>query len=214
MSRSRNWSALDIMERTESVTEHYFRGLNVQSIARTLGAKQSEVQQIVDIIEHSAYRSETMSAFFEDLQQRTMEHLRALDEQLKICYAELDEARERIVKVNEFGGPVFEADPSTGLKTTTPMMVPRSAAVIPKLLKQIETLLKQKAEVLKLVGQKTDVTVKLQISHQVQTVILEFIQTLSPEIYAELYRQIEAIVPEAQAFSNSIIDVTPKELAA
>jgi predicted transcriptional regulator len=204
MGRSTDWEAWGATERAQEVSELYFRGLSHQAIAKQLGARPSEIKHYIEIIQMSAYKSEMMDAFFENLQQRTMEHLAALDSQIAIAYQELDYARERVVQVSQFGTALAELDIRSGQPTGKIMLGPRHAAAIPKLLKQLEVLHKQKAEVLKIVGQKSDMTIKLQISHQVQTVILEYIQTLSPDIYAELYRQIEAIVPDSQALTTTL----------
>ena len=204
MRQTTDWDSWNATERAREVSELYFRGLSQQAIAKQLGARATEVKHYVEIIQMSAYKSDMMDEFFENLQQRTMEHLTALDAQIAITYAELDYARERVVQVNGFGVAIQELDERSGQPTGKYMVGPRHAGSIPKLLKQLEVLYKQKAEVLKIVGQKSDMTIRLQISHQVQTVILEYIQTLSPEIYAELYRQIEAIVPDAKALSVTI----------
>lgn len=204
MTRTTAWDALNATERAQEVSELYFRGLPQHAIAKQLGARQSEVKHYIEIIQMSAYKSDMMDAFFENLQQRTMEHLAALDSQITIAYQELDYARERVVQVNQFGSAIQELDERSGQPNGKIMLGPRHPAAIPKLLKQLEALYKQKAEVLKIVGQKSDVTIKLQISHQIQTVILEYIQTLSPEIYAELYRQIQAIVPDQQVLATTI----------
>lgn len=204
MGSSTEWSALSATDRAEAISELYFRGLTVPTIARQVGARPSEVQHYIDIIQMSAYKSDMMDKFFENLQQRTMEHIAALDSQIAITYHELDYARERVVQITQFGTAINELDPVTGQPTGAIMLGPRHASAIPKLLKQLEVLYKQKAEVLKIVGQKSDVTVKLQITHQVQTVILEFIQALDPMVYANLYRQIQAIVPDSHALSTTL----------
>ena len=206
----RDWETLNATERAREVGELYFRGLPVMSIAKELGAKVSEVKHHIDIIQISAYKSDRMELFFENLQQRTMEHLMALDAQLAIAYSELDKARERVAVVSGFGEPLYELDPKTGERTNRILTQPRNAPAIVPLLRALESIMKQKADVLRIVGNKTDVNVKIQVSHQIQTVILEFIQTLSPDIYAELYRQIQAIVPNEMM----TIDANPRALAA
>jgi hypothetical protein len=211
MKLPREWETLNATERAEQVSELYFRGLTVPVIARQLGAKPSEITHHIEIIQMSAYKSDKMDKFFDNLQQRTMEHLAALDSQIAIAYQELDYARERVIQVNQFGAPIRELDSQTGVAGNEFMFGPRNAPAIPKLMKALEVLHKQKAEVLRIVGQKSDVTVKLQITHQVQTVILEFIQQLDPSVYADLYRQIQAIVPDQHALVQTI-EATAKEV--
>ncbi|SRR6266704_647335 len=210
MKTREEWGYLDATERAEAVGELYFRGLSVPAIAKQLGAPWSEVRHFIDIIAMSAYKSDRMEAFFENLQQRTMEHITALDAQIEITYFELDAARERVVALDEEGFPLVERDPRTGAPTQKLKTRPRSERMIAPMLSQLERLHRQKADVLKIINQKSDMTVKLQISHQIQNVILEYIQTLSPEVYAELHRQISAIVPSEMM----TIDEAPKSLVS
>lgn len=183
----------------KEVTKLHFRGYNNRAIGEKLNLDQTAVARYVKMIADKASESENYDRFLSDTITRTMESIHGIDELMSEAWNLLEYCKEEVPQRNAMGGLIFETDDNgepvfnsmTGKEKV--LLGPRSPGRIPGVLNQIAGLVKQRAELLKLIGPKVDISIKLQIQEQTQARILETLKGLDPETYTMLYRQLEVI---------------------
>lgn len=194
---------LSTVARLKQVAKYHFRGWSPARIAREMDCDQRTVAKDIAQITSQTRELDNVGAYLNDLIARTGEQIVQLDEIAAEQWKLLDWCTEEVVQVDAFGNPLSELDPQTGQVQKVngypkPQLGPRKPGMIPTVTAQLQKTLEQRAQLLKLIGPKVDISVKLQVQEQTQARILEAIATAAPELYGQLYKELQIIAETAE----------------
>lgn len=180
---------INTTERLKLVTKLHGMGFSVSRIARELDYSIALAKKDVAAIINRFQEIENFDEHLKNVTARTQEQIERLESLRAILSKQLDYFQEwvqawvylpdgsRVPELDEGGRIAFG---------------PRKAAMIPALVGQIQNLDKQISELLGLYHKSIDITVKLEQTERIQTVILEVIKEADPEIAQHLIRRIAA----------------------
>jgi len=176
------------------VAKWHFRGMSKPWIADRLGLSMETVSKYLKHITARIKQFDDVDKYLKDLIARTGEELT----KLSLLEAELwkmhEWASKMVVKVDNFGNPIPVRDHETGQPIPGQFEVgPNKAGYIPIIVGQMGQLYKQRAELLKLIGPKVDVSVNLQFQLETQGRILQILRESAPEVYAQVYRELKVV---------------------
>lgn len=186
-------SEVNTLGRLKQVSKLHFRGFSTRKIAEEMDMPIRSVERDVATITDRIREFDDIEKTLKDLVGNTQVELTKLNELEAEQWKQLDHASERVVQTDAFGNALFELNQRTGEKTQNPILGPRSPGHIISSTNALLGIGKQRAELLKLIGPKVDITVRLQLQQKVQTRILEAIQGADPALYAQIYREIQVI---------------------
>jgi len=197
------WGDLNLLGRLKLVSKWHFRGVSGRKMAQMFGTDEKEVRKCIAQITSRVREFEDIDAHLKNLIARTGEELTKLGELEADLWQQLDHAKEMTVKVDGFGVPIRKLDLVSGQPVKENgndvfEIVPRKASIIPTLVGQLANLSKQKAELLKLIGPKVDISVNLQLQLQMQSRLMEVIRESSPELYGRVYRELQVLADNAK----------------
>lgn len=217
MATIKKASELNYIGRLKQVSTLHFRGFSNRKIAAEMETDEKTIRKMVAIITDQVREFDDINSHLNDLIARTGEELTKLNELEAEQWKLLDWCTEEVVQVDGFGNPLKVIDCNTGKLTDEVQVGPRKPTMIPTVTAQIANLSKQRAELLKLIGPKVDISVKLQLQEQTQVRILEVLRELAPDTYAQLHRELtiiaESIQGEAQkALPAGVFDAEFEEI--
>jgi len=208
----------DVVERLKAVSKWYARGYTVPRIAEKLGCSPDTIRADVKYIELRMRDGVPDEQFIKDFVARTHEELRKLDAYADNLNEMLDWATKIVVRVDSQGEPIYERDPETGEQTGKPLTGMQRPGYVPVIISQLSQISKQRAELLKLVGEKTSINFNVQFYQTTQNTILEIVREQSPELYGKIYDAIAALrgkfkkaEPVALPPPTDVIDAEYKE---
>jgi hypothetical protein len=184
---------LNLIGRLKQVSRLHFRGFSNRKIAEEMGMTLAQVDRDVRTVTDRVKEFDNLDEYLRDLIKRTGEELTQLGELAAEQWKLLDHASEIVAQTDPFGNPIKEINPETGQQTGRVQTGPRSPGLVISITNALLSIGKRRAELLKLVDPKIDISIKLQIQEQTQGRILEVLQSLAPDIYAQLYRELEII---------------------
>lgn len=188
---------LNLIGRLKEVSRLHFRGMSSRIIAREMDMQESAVKRDILTITDRVKELDNVDEYLKDLVARTGEELTQLNEMRAETWKQLDYASEMTVVTDPFGNPIMDLDLATGASTGRPKQAPRSAGMVISATNTLIALGKQRSELLKLVGPKVDISVRLQIQSTIQARILEAISGVAPDLYRALHREIQIITESA-----------------
>lgn len=190
---------LNTLGRLKEVGRWHFRGMSIRKIAELLEMSADQVRKDVNLIKSRTREFEDLDSYLKDLIARTGEELTKLTNHEAELYEVLDYAKEHVVKLDGFGQPIPKRDPLTGKPIEGQFEAgPRSPTQIGQTVRDLAAISKQRAELLKLIGPKVDISMNLQLQLQMQSRILEVIKEY-PEVYSAVYQQLRVIAENAKA---------------
>lgn len=185
-----NWDDLTPIEKTEQIRDAYFKGLSPYAIHKKLKVPESEIKHYLQIIQTHSFKTEESQRYLDDIQTRTMEHLASLDYRYDQAFRILEHSQEMIVALDDYGNPMKVRDKTSGQPTNVYELRPRNINAVSKLMKQLDVISHEKAEILKVISAKQEMHVTLQTTMNVQAIILDIFKSLQPDAYEQAYRAI------------------------
>lgn len=178
------------IEKIKEVGKWHFRHFSIRQIAEKTGLSPNTVQKYIAIIRDRMQGMPDVDNWIRDTVARTMEEIDKLNELEIKAWEMLDWASELVPDLDKDGCEQF--NPETGQK----IMKPRRPGYVTQASGQIMQIGRQRAELLKLIGNKVDLTVNLQFALKVQSVVMEKLNELDPIKYAELHREIGVLADQ------------------
>jgi hypothetical protein len=191
-------SDLSTAARLKQVAKLHFRGFSARKIAEEMGYGWKAATRDVALITDQVREFEDINEYLRDLVARTQEQLTQLAELAAEQWKLLDDASEIVVRTDAFGAPLPVLDPITGKPTGEFQKGPRAPGQVIAASSMLVGIGKQRAELLKLIGPKVDISIKLQLQEQTQARILEVLQGLAPDVYAQVYRELQIIAEASE----------------
>jgi len=152
---------------------------SVVTARRDFAAVEDLYKDVDDINEHLA-----------NLLQRTQEEIQKLNELEATAWTQHKWASEWVQKFTESGDPKYEKDAETGQDREA--WGPRNAHLTMTLAAQLLNISKQRGELLGILNKNFDITVKLEQTIQVQTIIFGMFEDVDPKVARELKTRISA----------------------
>lgn len=187
------------IEKIKAVAKWHFRHFSVRQIAEKTGLSPTTVQNYIKLVKDRMQGMEDVDAFIRDVVTRTMEELDRLQEQELKVWDMLDWSSTLVPDYKR--SPRDDNADDEGERyvdpvTKEPLMKPRSPGYMIQATAQLQAIIRQRAELLKLIGNKVDLTVNLQFAQKVQIAIMEKMGELDPVKYRELRREIEVMAEQ------------------
>lgn len=187
-------SEMTLHERLKNVARWHFRGQSERKIAEMLVMSPSQVHRDIQTITARIKEFDDLDKHLRDIVARLGEEITKISELEAEQWRLLDWAMEEVVQVaGPFGTPVPVLDPKTAQPTGEWEKGPRKPSLIPVITAQLSSLSKQKAEYLKIIGPKVDISVNLNLQLRAQALILEKLRGLDPNTYAVLYKELQVL---------------------
>lgn len=199
MAENKTAAEMTLPERLKFVAKWHFRGTSNRKIAAMLSCSSSLIDNDVKRITSQMREHPDIDEHLRNIVARLGEELTKIGEAEAECWQLMDWCSEEVVQL---GGPFMApikkydkhgAEMKDSMGHTVYEMGPRKPSMIPGLIAQISSLSKQKAEYLKIIGPKVDISVNLQLQLKMQSVIMERLKEIDPNVYATLYRELQVI---------------------
>lgn len=185
---------LSLHERLREVARWHFRAQSARKIAEMMGMSEAQVRRDIKVITARIKEFDDLDKHLRDIVARLGEEITKISELESEQWKLLDWAMEEVVQVaGPFGTPVPILDPRTGQPTGQFEVGPRKPGMIPVITAQLASLSKQKAEYLKIIGPKVDISVNLNLQLRAQSLILEKLRGLDPTTYSVLYKELQVL---------------------
>jgi hypothetical protein len=190
---------LGLHERLKECAKWHFRGISMRKIAEMMGYSEAQVRRDVALISSRIKEFDDLDRHLRDIVARLGEEITKLSELEAEQWKLLDWATEEVIQVaGPFGTPVpVLADNGQPQKdqfgNTLYEKGPRKPNMVPIITAQLSNLSKQKAEYLKIIGPKVDISVNLNLQLRAQALILEKLRTVDKATYAILYNELQVL---------------------
>jgi hypothetical protein len=182
---------MNLHARLKRVGDLYARGYSATRIARDLDYDLKTANKDIACVIERYQEHQDFDKFLADATQRIREQLSSLSEQETALWDALEFAKERVVQTGGYGEVIYEMN-DNGERNDEPLYGPRFAGRIPGIVGQLQSITKQKAELIGILNKNVDITVNLQRHEVFQVRLLEVIKDASPEIYTKLLRELKA----------------------
>lgn len=191
---------MTLHERLKAVARWHFRGISSRKIADMIGSNEQQIRRDIKTITSQIREFPDIEAHLRDLVARLGEEITKITELEAEQWKLLDWATEEVVQVGgAFMSPIaVVGDNGQPKKDEYGNIVyekgPRKPTMVPVITAQIANLSKQKAEYLKIIGPKVDVSINLNLQLRTQALIMEKLRSLDPTTYALLYNELQVLV--------------------
>lgn len=195
--------------RIKEVGKWHFRHLSSRQIAEKCGLSLTTVTKYIAIIKDRMQGLDDIDVFIRDVVARTMEELDRLQEQEVKLWELLDWASTP-VHDTKWDKDTKESEPI--YIDGVPLMKPRSPGYITQATAQMQQVIRMRAELLKLIGNKVDISINLQFAQKTQVLILEKMAELAPEHYRQLRAEIAVLADQFEKGGEKVALGTSKDV--